>query len=239
MGTTGGPAAWGCVTGRGDAQLRALRGRLAPRQRPGQRLRWRPPFPLARPRPAGLESEPGSEILLPHSLGSFSQTLRIALQTLLGPCPSEPSFIQRGCLQHRPWMGSALSREDRAANKIPPHHREDRLSARSHPAGGERPHPRPSQDPVWARGAGAARLLPSQGHSTEAHGQSRGRSAWLPRWGLCVSPVTAENYSPKSSERSGQLSQEAEFLTPSKHTQKGVVHVEPATSPSKNQGLGS
>lgn len=116
----GGPAAWGCVTGRGDAQLRALRGQLAPRHRPGQRLRWRPPFPLARPRPAGLESEPGSEILPPHSLGSFSQTLRIALQTLLAPCPSEPSFIQRGCLQHRPWMGSALSREDRAANKIPP-----------------------------------------------------------------------------------------------------------------------
>ena len=28
-------------------------------------------------------------------------------------------------------------------------------------------------------------------------------------------------------------------LNPSKHTQKGVVHGEPATSPSKNQGLGS
>lgn len=140
----------------GDAQLGALGRQLAPRHQPGQRFRWRPPFPLARPRPAGRESEPGSEILRPHSLVSFSQTLRIALQTLLAPCPSEPSFIQQGRLRHWPWTGSALSREDRAANKIRPHHREDRLSPQSHPAGGERPHPRPSQDPVWARGEGAA-----------------------------------------------------------------------------------
>ena len=86
----------------GDAQLGALGRQLAPRHQPGQRFRWRPPFPLARPRPAGRESEPGSEILRPHSLVSFSQTLMNR--------PADPTCpLPIGTLVHSTGMPSALA----------------------------------------------------------------------------------------------------------------------------------
>lgn len=152
-----------------DLQLRALWGGAGARHRPGRRLRLRPAFPLARPRPASSRNS-ASMIRSPFT---DIENRPAGLPAL---CPSEPSFIH-GDAFSRPWTGSAPSREDQAANKIPP--------PISH-AG------RPTLDhhrtPVWARGEGLPTASVSRKGPTQKHtGKSEAPLCLAPQSQVCAS----------------------------------------------------
>lgn len=150
-----------------DTQLRALWEAADARHRPGRRLRWRPAFPLARPRPAGSE-------ILPPQFGLLFTDIenRPADPTCLSAHRNLRSF-HGDAFSPGPGLAPRQAVRTKQQAKYPHPYCEATVQ--------ERPHPRPSQDPVWARGEGLPDCFRLKGRAPHRSTQAESRP-------LCLAP---------------------------------------------------